>query len=81
MIERFGDEWRPYRANLWLQLGNLYNLIGEREKAFDTYKNSLEEPDFWDEEDSTHSLAARYLQQTFNEKELYQKLSKQLMRK
>lgn len=81
LSSRQEEAWRPYRTNLWLQLGNLYDLVGEREKALEAYKNSLKEPDYWDEEGSTHSLAERYLQQPFNEKELYQKLSKRLMRK
>lgn len=81
LSSRQEDEWKPYRTKLWLQLGNLYDLIGEREKAIDAYKNSLKEPDLWDEKGSTHSLAARYLQQPFNEKELYQMLNERLMRK
>ncbi len=65
----------PYRADAWLQLGNLYDLLGRRDKATAAYQQTLNEPDCWDSEDgSAHEQARRYLRQPFTERELYQQL-------
>jgi tetratricopeptide (TPR) repeat protein len=79
LSERDEATLRPYRANLWLQIGHLYDLLGEREKAITAYQQALKEPDYWDEEDgSTHALARRFLQQPFTEQQVRERLRKRL---
>jgi tetratricopeptide (TPR) repeat protein len=79
LSERDEATLRPYRANLWLQIGCLYDLLGEREKAITAYHQALKEPDYWDEEyGSTHALARRFLQQPFTEQQVRERWRKRL---
>ncbi|MFN3420924.1 MAG: tetratricopeptide repeat protein, partial [Armatimonadota bacterium] len=60
-------------------VGNLYDLLGQRENAIAAYRKALECPDWWDSQDgSTHERVRRYLKQPFGEKELYDLMRRRL---
>ena len=59
----------------WVQLGNAYDLLGERNKAEQAYQRALAETDHWTgSSHSTHPLARRFLKQAFTEQDLQAKL-------
>jgi tetratricopeptide (TPR) repeat protein len=66
------DPWVPaMRGGFWNQLGNVYDLLGERPKAEEAYQRALSEPDQWaGAAHSLHALAHRYLKQPFTEQDL-----------
>jgi tetratricopeptide (TPR) repeat protein len=66
------DGWlRAHRVDAWLQLGQLYDLMGERDKAVAAYQKTLGEEDWWGAKgDSAHAVARRHLQRPFTEADL-----------
>jgi tetratricopeptide (TPR) repeat protein len=70
------DEWiRAARGACWLRLGNLYDLLGQRERAVEGYQHALTEPDAWyGALNSTHALARHHLQRPFTESEILAEL-------
>ncbi len=66
------DAWvKKHHGRLWIDLGNLYDLLGRRADALEAYEKVLAEPDFcMPDEGSTHSLARGYRQQSFTEADL-----------
>jgi len=82
LTERDDEDIRPYKVNLWRQLGNLYDLLGQRDNAIAAYQKALELPDWWDEiEGSTHAQARQYLKRPFTEKELHERMRRWLTRR
>jgi tetratricopeptide (TPR) repeat protein len=64
-----------YRGRVRLDLGQMYDLLGQRDKAVQSYQQTLQEPDCWDEKgNSPHVQAQRYLQHPFTERDLLDKL-------
>jgi len=66
------DGWvDDYRAALWLQLGELHDLLGEREQAVSAYRRCLNFPDDpHDEAGSPHERARARLVKPFTEPDL-----------
>ena len=82
LTERDDEDMRPYRVSLWRQLGNLYDLLGQRDEAVAAYQKALKLPDWWDEIDgSTHAQARQYLKRPFTEKELHERMRRWLTRR
>jgi len=82
LTEQDDEDMRPYKVSLWRQLGNLYDLLGQRDKAVAAYQKALELPDWWDEIDgSTHAQARQYLKRPFTEKELHEGMRRWLTRR
>src|SRR5262249_12466876 len=63
------DEWvQKNRSRLCLDLGNLYDLLGQRESALQEYEKALSEADYtMPQHGSWHSFARDYIQQAFTE--------------
>jgi hypothetical protein len=59
-----------HRASYWVQLGQIHDLRGERDRATSAYRKALREPDWWEKgQGSSHSLARRYLRHPYTERE------------
>jgi tetratricopeptide (TPR) repeat protein len=69
---RTDDLWvRAVHSASCLQLGNLYDLLGDRSNAEQAYQRTLTDPDLWTgTAHSTHVLAKRYLKRAFTEQDL-----------
>ncbi len=79
LTERDDLDLRPYRVVIGKRLGNLCDLLGQRENAIAAYHKALECTDWWDSQDgSARERVRRYLKQPFSEKELYDLMSRQL---
>jgi tetratricopeptide (TPR) repeat protein len=74
LLER-NDEWvEKHRSRLWLSLGNLYDLLGQRAEALQAYEKVLAEPDSWlADEAFAHALARGYTQEAYTERHLMQR--------
>ncbi len=82
LAERDDEDMRPYKTNLWRQLGNLYDLLGQRDNAIDAYHKALELPNWWDEIDgSTHAQVRQYLKRACTEKEIHERMRRRLTRR
>lgn len=69
------DDWvRSYRSGWLLQLGNLYDMLGQRDKALSAYRRTLAEPDDWSWHYSTHTRARLYRGRPFTEADLQKQL-------
>lgn len=70
------DVWiRAARGACWLRLGNVYDLLAQRERAIQGYQQALAEPDDWyGALNSTHALARHYLKRPFTESEILAEL-------
>jgi tetratricopeptide (TPR) repeat protein len=66
------DPWvEKHRARLWLGLGNLYDLLGQRAEALEAYEKVIAQADSWmPNEGSTHALALGYQKEAFTETHL-----------
>jgi Tetratricopeptide repeat len=66
------DQWvQKYRTRARISLGNLYDLLGRRKDALQSYQKALTEPDLWvPDEGSAHALVQTYMKQAFNEQQL-----------
>jgi tetratricopeptide (TPR) repeat protein len=73
------DLWvRSRCGDAWVQLGNLYDLIGRRDQAVPAYQHALQEADEWNpSSSSTHTLARLYLSRPFTEDDIQNMLRRQ----
>jgi tetratricopeptide (TPR) repeat protein len=76
-VVQTNDAWiRAMVGEAWVQLGNLHDLLGQRDKATSAYQHALAESDNWSVQSaSTHSLARHYLTYPFTEQDLRSKLT------
>jgi hypothetical protein len=72
----FDDSWvRSYLSSGYLMLGNLHDLLGQRDEAVTAYQKSLVEPDYWSwSPESIHALARRYLSRPYSERDFERSL-------
>jgi tetratricopeptide (TPR) repeat protein len=65
------DEWaKKYRGGLWMDLGTLHDLLGQREAALEAYEKVLAEPEYSVNHQGSHVLARGYMKQAYTERQL-----------
>ena len=68
-----------HRGSVWLELGRLYDVTGQREKAVEAYNYCLNEPERWRRDSgSTHDQAKGHLQCAYTEAEFLLRLDRQV---
>lgn len=69
-----GQAETPLRGLAWLLHGQLYDLLGMRDRAIECYKNALQLPDF-EGQRGYHAHARRYLETPFTWQERFRLLA------
>jgi hypothetical protein len=74
------DSWgKRIRGAARLQIGNIFDLLGQRDNAIAAYKQTLIEPAYWyGPANTTHHHARCYLSRPFTERNLQSLLSRNL---
>jgi tetratricopeptide (TPR) repeat protein len=81
-IQAPDNSLRGWRSHAHLQLGNSYDLLGQRDKAVAAYQRALSEPDSWSPwAQSTHELAREYLNRPYSEQDVEKSFAQRLSRR